>query len=45
MSEFVESLKRLYATQQLSLASIKTLFTKGKITSSEFVYITTKEKK
>ena len=40
MNEFVESLRRLLATGQITKETIKTLFTKGKITSSEFVYIT-----
>lgn len=45
MSEFIESLRRLFTTGKLSHDAIKTLFTKGKITSSEFVYITAKENK
>ncbi len=45
MSEFVESLKRLFDTGKMSHEMIKTLFTKGKISSSEFVYITAKENK
>lgn len=45
MNEFVESLRRLFNSGKVSLDTVRSLFTKGKITSSEFVYITAKENK
>lgn len=45
MTEFVESLSRLYASNRITMEMIRNLFTKGKITSSEFVYITQEKKK
>ena len=40
MSEFIESLRRLFLAGKITEAKIKTLFTKGTIKSSEYVYIT-----
>lgn len=45
MSQFVESLARLYSQKQITQEMVRTLFTKGKITSSEFVYITSSKEK
>lgn len=40
MSEFVESLRRLFVLGKITEAQVKTLFTKGTIKSTEFIYIT-----
>lgn len=40
MSQFVESLKRLYTSGKLSLDEIKALIAPGKITTAEYDYIT-----
>lgn len=39
MSDFVESLRRLYRNHLITDAQLKTLLTKGKILSSEYAYI------
>lgn len=44
MSEFVESLRRLYVAGKITEEKVKTLFTKGTIKSSEYVYITKGQK-
>jgi hypothetical protein len=39
MNQFVESLKRLYASQMISKSKVIELFEGGKITESEKTYI------
>lgn len=45
MSDFVESLKRLYAANMLKLDQLRNLFSKGKISKEELEYIQREEKK
>jgi len=40
MSEFIESLKRLYRSEKLTLTQIENLLKNGMITQEEFDYIT-----
>ena len=39
-STLVESLKRLYVTNRISLAKLDALLAAGKITQDEYIYIT-----
>jgi hypothetical protein len=43
MSDFVESLKRLYANKLLSIEQLNQLYSQQKIGEWEFKYITKKE--
>jgi len=41
MSTLVESLKRLYSQNKVTLAKLDTMLSEGKITLEEYTYITT----
>ena len=43
MSEFVQSLKRLYASKRLTIEQLNALYSQKKITEDEFKFIVKKE--
>lgn len=43
MTDFVESIRRLFSNQQITLSQVKTLLTAKKITSEEYIYILNKK--
>ena len=44
MTDFVESIKRLFSSQQITFSQVKTLLTTKKITSEEYIYILNEKK-
>ena len=44
MTDFVESIRRLFSNQQITLSQVKTLLTAKKITSEEYIYFLNKKK-